>query len=215
LIGFRSRAPETDAKKDLIETCRGPAETKAAEMVEELLASDQARVVPVHVIFCNLAGELDDVDKGQRTYVRDAVVNLFRHEEKLHVTANNDRIRFGAKVGSVGGSTNKEAAILTPAAILEIELLFGVKILHGLWVQADEGKPVTTTDLLRSTAPLSIAEYMRERHVDKWGIIQGDSGAAQNPQGSAAAAARHPVGAWPHYNREFAEAWLKVGKGKS
>ena len=106
-----ARAPETDAKKDLIETCRGPAETKAAEMVEELLASDQARVVPVHVIYGNLAGELDDVDKGQRTYVRDAVVNLFRHEKKFHVTANNDRIRFSAKVGAVG-SANKEPAVL-------------------------------------------------------------------------------------------------------
>ena len=39
-----ARAPETEAKKDLIETCRGPAEAKAAEMVEELLAVDQARV---------------------------------------------------------------------------------------------------------------------------------------------------------------------------
>ena len=106
--------------------------------------------MPVHVIYGNIAGELDDVDKGQRTYVRDAVVNLSRREKKLHVTAHNDRIKFGAKVGGGAGGTNKEPAVLTPAAILEIELLFSVKILHGQWVQADEGKAVTATDLLQS-----------------------------------------------------------------
>jgi hypothetical protein len=53
-----ANAPMTESKADLIEACRHPAEIKALEMVEELLDSDQARVVPAHVIFDNLAGEL-------------------------------------------------------------------------------------------------------------------------------------------------------------
>ncbi len=207
-------APMTESKGDLIETCRTPAENKALEMAEELAGSDLARVVPAHTIYGALAAQLDSVDEKAKPHVKDAAMRQFRQAERLHVTANNDRVRFGAMVGGIAGGSDKETAVLNPAALLEIEVLFGVKISHGRWFQNESGKPVGVMDLLRPIEPRSIADYLRGRRVDAWGVILKDIETTQKPQGDSAAKAKHPIGEWPHYSKEFADAWLRTGCGR-
>jgi hypothetical protein len=151
------------------------AEIKASEMVEELLDSDEARVVPAHVIFGNLAEQMERVEKTQQTHVREAIMRLFRGEQSLHVTACRDRVKFGGFQGE-----NREAAVLNPAAILEIKLLFGVEIFHGRWVRTGNGDITEASNPIRPAAPQSIADYMRGRKVDKLGIVQANSVQGQN-----------------------------------
>jgi hypothetical protein len=131
----------------------------------------------------------------------------FRKEPRIHVTGRNDRVKLGG--------TDNEVAVLNPAAILEIKLLFSVKILHGRWFPDGGSDPVKAANIIRPMAPRRIAEYMRERKVGKWGIIQADSMVGQQQQVDAADSARHPIGSWPLYSREFAESWLKAGKGRN
>jgi Family of unknown function (DUF5906) len=203
---YGDEAPMTESKADLIDACRSPAEDKTIEMIEELVASDQARVVPAHVIWGVLSEYLEKAEKTQQAHIREAVMKLFRGTKKLHVTSKDDRARLGG--------TDKEPAILNPAAILEIELLFGAKILHGYWI-VGSGQRIRAADVTRPEAPRSIVDYLRERRIEKWGIIQGDSGVEQHQTVNLAAKTRHPIGSWPHYTNEFVEEWLKTGRGKN
>ena len=175
-------------------------------MVEELLASDQPRVVPAHIIYGALATQLDGLTDQARSYTKDRAIGQFRQAEGLHVTANSDRVKLGG--------TDKEFAILNPAALLEIEVLFGAKVSLGRWVHTESGTDVAAKDPIRASEPMNIAEYMRQRRIDAWGVILNDQEQAQKPKGDSAAAARHQIGEWPKHSKEFAEAWLKTGCGR-
>lgn len=86
----------------------------------------------------------------------------------------------------------REILILSPAALTELQLIFGVTVgKDGRFVKTETGELCLLSDKLRLDQPETIADYLHRRLVPNWGEVEADKAFAQaNPF--------HP-GSWPDW----------------
>ena len=201
-----AEAPMTDSKRVMIDLSKAAPEVEAALMAEELAAKKEAHAIPMTAINMVLQSAFEHVPKEQLRHVQDGVVKQFKQEPKLYVTRNDDRCRI--LLGSL-----PDTVILSPSAVLEIELLFDVALVRGEWRRKSDGEHVGVKNPIREKDPISIADYMRKRSRSWPDVVADLPPGKVGPVNPFGGPEQQMVGPWPKYSKEFMEARLKAGKG--